>query len=259
MKKILLTFDVEEFDLPREFNGEISDDEMHTISFEGTKEILRILEKFNVRGTFFLSAKFAKKYPKLIKEISKDNEIGLHCLEHSDDYRKMNEEYIINNLNEGKKYLEKLIGKKINGFRAPRFYPVNYKILKELGFSYDSSLNPCFIPGRYNNMFKKRRFHFNEGVKVIPASVYPVFRFPMIFLCFRFFKRFSLPYEKLGTLLNRDYVVTVLHPWDFISLKKFNIPFFIKRNSGNVMSNIFEGYISWCKNKKYEFIKMGGL
>src|SRR3990167_9371348 len=184
MKKIALSFDVEEFDLPREFNSDIDDEEMYQISYYGCKKLLNLLD---VPATFFVTANFAKKYPKLIKEISEKNEIGLHADEHKD-----------------KKEIEKIINKKIKGFRAPRFYPPDYKLLKKLGFEYDSSLNPCFIPGRYNNMFKKRKIHFNEGLKVIPASVYPVIRFPMTFLCFRFFNRFSLVYEKIGTVLNKE-------------------------------------------------------
>ena len=253
MKKIALSFDVEEFDLPREFNSDIDDEEMYQISYYGCKKLLNLLD---VPATFFVTANFAKKYPKLIKEISEKNEIGLHADEHKDNYEDMSCDEANEKLTKAKKEIEKIINKKIKGFRAPRFYPPDYKLLKKLGFEYDSSLNPCFIPGRYNNMFKKRKIHFNEGLKVIPASVYPVIRFPMTFLCFRFFNRFSLVYEKIGTVLNKEYVIMVLHPWDFMDLRKFKIPFFIKKNSGEVMYGVFKDYIKWCKNKGYGFTTM---
>jgi len=80
IKHILLSFDIEEFDLPREYNVSIKNNEMFEISYKGCKRILSILKKYNIISTFFVSAKFAKKYPNLIKEISKKNEIGLHCM-----------------------------------------------------------------------------------------------------------------------------------------------------------------------------------
>jgi len=59
MKYILLSFDLEEFDLPREFNIEINDEEMYKISYEGCNNLLKIL---NVKSTFFVTANFARKY-----------------------------------------------------------------------------------------------------------------------------------------------------------------------------------------------------
>ena len=73
MKKILLTFDAEEFDLPREFNQEISDDAMYEISKEGTEM------SYVVETTEAFEKEFAKKHRdkvdwlKKIKEKLKEN------------------------------------------------------------------------------------------------------------------------------------------------------------------------------------------
>ena len=71
IKDTLLTFDIEEFDLPLEFGKIISEDEQLEISKKGTENILRLLEENNITATFFLSTKFARQYPDFVKKISK--------------------------------------------------------------------------------------------------------------------------------------------------------------------------------------------
>src|SRR3989344_1615565 len=89
IKNILLTFDIEEFDLPLEFGKEISEEKQFKISKDGTEKIINFLQEKNIKATFFISARFAKQYPLLIKKISYNHEVGLHCLKHSDNYSKM--------------------------------------------------------------------------------------------------------------------------------------------------------------------------
>lgn len=252
MKRILLTFDAEEFDLPRDFGKNISDEEAYKVGLEGLKEILKILD---VKATFFFSAKFAEANKEFVKEIGKKHEIGLHCLEHKDRYNELSSEESFKKLKKGKEIIEKIIGKEVKGFRAPRFFPPSDKVLEDLGFEYDSSLHPSFIPGRYNKLFSARKVHMKTGLKEIPVSVYPFVRFPMTWV---FFRNFPLIYSKIGTLLNKNMVV-VVHPWDFVSLDKYDIPYLIRRNSGNKMKSKFSKYIKWCKSKNYQFKTMGEI
>src|SRR3989344_7853133 len=111
MKQILLTFDIEEFDLPLEFGVKITEEEQFETSRIGTQKILELLDKNNVKATFFISAKFASKYPSLIKKISEKHEIGLHCLEHKDNYQDMQEKEVFERLSKGKEKIEKIINK----------------------------------------------------------------------------------------------------------------------------------------------------
>ena len=84
MNKILLTFDLEEFDLPREFNCDISEEKMYEISREGLSNVTELLRKHNIKGTFFVTLNFAKKYPDLIRELDKEgHEIASHGYDHS--------------------------------------------------------------------------------------------------------------------------------------------------------------------------------
>ena len=58
--KILLSFDTEEFDLPREQGAEIAFEESMRVSVAGTERILDILERNGVRATFFCTVRFAE-------------------------------------------------------------------------------------------------------------------------------------------------------------------------------------------------------
>jgi len=248
MKKILLTFDVEEFDLPLEFGQSITQEQIFEIPKQGLTDLLSLLDKYNIRATFFTTAKFAKKHPSLIKEISQKHEIACHGYEHSDSYIKD-----ISKIQIAKAEIEKIIGKKVKGFRAPRFEIQDIYLLSGLGFSYDSSVHPTVIPGRYMNLFKKRKAHKINEIIEIPLSVLPIIRFPIFWLAF---KNFPLFYSKAFTKINflsNDYTMLIFHPWEFADLSQFNIPTYIKKKSGQDLLKMLEEYIIFCIRSGYEF------
>jgi len=150
-KVVLLSFDVEEFDLPIEFNINFPKEDQFDFSFEGLKKILEILDKHDVSTTFFVTAIFASKYSSIIREISRKHEIASHGLNHQI------REYTKREVKESKEIIEKKIKKKINGFRAPRFHKIDFNSIYKLGFKYDSSICPTYLPKRYNNYFEKRK------------------------------------------------------------------------------------------------------
>ena len=57
---ILLSFDIEEFDVPREHGVAYSLEEGMDVSVEGTNIILDILKRNDVRATLFCTANFAE-------------------------------------------------------------------------------------------------------------------------------------------------------------------------------------------------------
>ena len=66
---ILLSFDIEEFDVPKEHQVDISMEEQIKVSVEGTTRILDCLERNQVKATFFCTANFALHAPDIIKRI----------------------------------------------------------------------------------------------------------------------------------------------------------------------------------------------
>jgi len=247
-KYILLSFDVEEFDTPLEYSKELSIKEQLVLSNEGLQKIVQLLDKYNIPATFFTTANFAIHFPEEIRKLSSTREIASHGYYHS----KFEEQDLYNS----KKVLEEITGKNILGYRMARMMPVNEKAIKNAGYKYNASLNPTFIPGRYNNFNKPRTCFFNEEVLQIPASVTPLIRVPLFWLTF---KNFPLTIFKIATkwTINNDgYVSLYFHPWEFVNSldkKKFGLPFYISSN-GKSMEEKMSQYIRWGLLNGYTFI-----
>jgi len=249
-KYICLTFDIEEFDLIK------NKDDQFKLSYNGTLNILRILDKYNIRSTFFVTSTFAEKYPHLIKDISKKHEVANHGYLHEHDYKKMNPKQSLSYIKKSKIIIENIINKKIYGFRAPKLFAPEFKIIKETGHEYDSSLHPTYLPHHYNNFFKKRNIQVKNDIKIIPISVIPLIRAPLSWFWFR---NFGLIYSKICTklcLLDQNYINIYFHSWEFNNLNRQNISYFFKRNSGIKLEKSLNKYIRWCISNKFEFITL---
>lgn len=245
--KILLTFDLEEFDLPLEFGEQIDEDEMFQTSTKGLEIILKLLNEYKIKATFFTTAIYAEKHPKLIERIiSEKHELASHMYYHSN----YNEEHIL----KSKKKLEEISNTSVNGIRMPRLKKVNLEKIKKAGYLYDSSLNPTFIPGRYNNLSKPKTLFTDPSTNllILPFST-SIFRLPLFWLSF---KNFNLHFYILlckYTLKRDNYLHLYFHPWEFANLSKYKIPFYIKRNSGYIMSKRFK-YLLNKLSQKNDFL-----
>jgi peptidoglycan/xylan/chitin deacetylase (PgdA/CDA1 family) len=246
---VLLSFDIEEFDMPFEYDRDISFEEQIAISIKGTNTILDVLEKHQVKATFFSTATFAINAPKVIERIIQSgHEIASHNYFHT--------EFEVKHLKESKDKLEELTGTEVIGFRMPRMYPVDEKEVEKAGYLYNSSINPTYLPGRYNNFNKPRTYFYQDNVLQIPASVSPVFRFPLFWLSFH-----NLPmwvYKVLAhwTYKKDNYLNIYLHPWEFTDLnqpEKFNFPGYVVRNSGQNLVDRLDDFIVFLKAKNYPF------
>jgi peptidoglycan/xylan/chitin deacetylase (PgdA/CDA1 family) len=251
MNEVLLNFDLEEFDLPLEYGEKISKNNQLEFSLKGLKKLVSLLDSQEIKATFFTTASFALKYPEIIKKISKKHEIASHNLIHEGNIYKEED------VRKSKEIIEKIINKKIEGFRMPRLKDVDYLSLSNLGFKYDSSISPTYLPGRYNNYFKSRKLKIFKGITEVPISTTPLIKIPFSWIFFRFF---GLVYAKIATNLcikKPGFVNIFFHPWEFNNLKSFKIPFYIKKNSGDKALNLLKKYILWCKSKGYDFYAIG--
>lgn len=233
-KQILLTFDLEEFDLPLEFGCPISDEDQINITNNGLQMLTTLLSEYDIPATFFTTAFYAEKNQEIIKWLSATHEIASHAYLHSDFMETDPAESRIN--------LESITGVKIYGFRMPRFRKISLKIIRDAGYRYDSSVNPAYIPGRYNNLFTNRKIHldYKSNLIEVPVSVSPIIRFPLFWLSF---KNIPLPiYLNLCkmTIRTDSYLHLYFHPWEFADLESLNIPRYIKRLSGIAFTERFE-------------------
>ncbi|WHF52581.1 polysaccharide deacetylase family protein [Chryseobacterium gotjawalense] len=245
---VLLSFDIEEFDMPFEYKGDISFEEQLSISRKGLQNILELLKKYNAKATFFSTVVFAENNKDLIVQLLEEgHELASHTWFHS--------KFEIEDLKKSRERLMELFNTEITGLRMPRMMKVDEKEVEKAGYSYNSSVNPTFLPGRYNNL-KVSRTYFKEGdVLQIPASVSPNFRIPLFWLSFH---NFPLNfYKKLAKdVLKKDnYLNIYFHPWEFAEIKdgKFKLPGFTTKNSGKEMIERFDQFLFWLKNSGCQF------
>ena len=117
---------------------------------KNTNKILDLFEKYEIKATFFTLGYIAEQFPDLIKEINnKGHEIASHGYSHL-DIRKTTEHEFEKDIKKSIDILEKIIGKKILGFRAPYFSidKKSFWAMKVLTkyFKYDSSIFPVKTP-----------------------------------------------------------------------------------------------------------------
>ncbi len=251
-KVVLLSFDVEEFDLPKEHGREISLEEGVEISSEGLERIFEVLDEIGAKATFFVTANFAKQRPEMIVRMIKNgHEVGCHGVEH---FRPRKTDIEVS-----KKEIEKITGVKVKGWRQPRMQKIDYEELARRGFLYDSSVNPAFVPGRYNNLrVEKRPFRAEAGVIEMPVSVATKMRVPMFWLSLHLFP-FGVYKRFMKEILRREgYFTTYWHPWEFGEIRNVpGVPGFIKVNSGRKLEERLRKLIIEMEKEGAEFLTYG--
>ena len=84
-----------------------------------TLDILKLLEKYDAKATFFLVGFWVDKYPEMVKAIDKQGiEIGTHSNTHP-DFVNLSEEQMRLELTSSIDKIEKITSKKVELFRAP--------------------------------------------------------------------------------------------------------------------------------------------
>ena len=247
---ILLSFDIEEFDVPLEHNVDIPFERQMAVSIEGTRKILACLKKHRVCATFFCTANFATHAPELIKQMIREgHEVASHGYYHSS--------FDVADLRRSREQLEEISEHPVKGFRMARMMPVDEQEIYRAGYLYNSSLNPTFIPGRYNHLNQPRTWFYKENVLQIPASVTPVFRFPLFWLSYHNLPEWLYLSLFRRTLKHDGYVTTYFHPWEFFNLKAHNkewkLPFIMTNHSGEAMLKRLDHLITAFKNEQYPF------
>jgi len=249
-KYVMLSFDTEEFDIPREQGKVILFEEKIRVSELGTNRILDVLKAAGVRATFYCTTNLLLNAPKLAERIIGE---GHEMASHGCDHANPQPQHVI----DSKKMLEEAYGVTIHGYRQPRMFAVSDDTLREEGYTYNSSLNPAFIPGRYMHLNVSRTAFMKNGILQIPASVTPWFRFPLFWL-----SEHHLPmklYEALvkRTLKHDGYFNTYFHPWEFVKIlgiPEYGVPYIIGHNAGEPMQKRLAHLILTLKATGAEFI-----
>lgn len=248
---VALSFDFEECDLPREHGVDFPIEEGMKLSTEGANAVLDVLEKHQVRATFFCTLNFAERAPEVMKRIvTGGHEVAAHGVDHfhqvpEDPFR-------------CKEGLERLLpGVRVVGYRQPRMFPVDDAALAKAGYRYNSSLNPAFVPGRYMHLSTPRTRFEQNGLLQIPASVTPWIRFPLFWLSLHVLPEWLYRTFVKRTLRHDGFFMTYFHPWEFSSLSEraaeLKVPRVIRCNLGRPMVGRLDRLIAALKQSGAEF------
>lgn len=253
---ICLSFDIEEFDFPQEHGYDMPFERMMEISRHGTNVILDTLQKQGVKATFFVTVNFAEHAPaEFARIINEGHELASHGMTHTG--------FRPEDLKASRLRLEELSGQPVHGYRMARMMKVDEHAMSDAGYLYESSLNPTFIPGRYNNFAKPRVPFWQDGVMQMPVSVTPLVRFPLFWLAAHVLPP-SVYRGMADRALKKDgHFCTYFHPWEFYDLNslvnEIKLPGMIRRNSGEGMRRILDDLITHFKSKGEEFITIFDL
>ena len=202
---ILITIDVEDWFQVENLRNWISSDEWGTFALrveKNTRKILDLLDNKDIvsvltadsknkdidynrrthaakiKATFFVLGWIAQRVPNLVREIhARGHEVASHGYSHIMcnllDLKSLEVELV-----KSKKLLEEIIGDSVKGYRAPSFSINNdvIKLLKKIGYSYDSSFNSFSKHGRYGHLglngFPKKGIAYKLGQEFseIPIS-----------------------------------------------------------------------------------------
>lgn len=253
MGVILLSFDVEEFDMAMEYGGTLSMDEQLEITTTGLYRVLQLLEPFRTRCTFYCTAQYALNRADLVRKLHEEGfEIASHGYYHSS--------FSHEDLGRSKSVLEDIIAAPVLGYRMARMMPLDDREVEEAGYLYNSSINPTWIPGRYNNLSQPRTLFWSGKLIQLPASVTPWFRIPLFWLSFH---NFFLPLylQFLGQVLKRDgYANIYFHPWELVDYSGrggAKYPGYVTRNSGAAMEKRLTILLNWAFKKGHVFQTTG--
>jgi polysaccharide deacetylase family protein (PEP-CTERM system associated) len=112
-----------------------------------TERLLDLFARHDCKGTFFFLGWVAERHPQLVqKVVSSGHEIGCHSYWHRAVFRLSPDEFR-EDTRRAKDVIEQAAGIAIFGYRSPSFSMIPgtewaSQILVDLGFRYDSSVNP---------------------------------------------------------------------------------------------------------------------
>lgn len=218
---VTLGFDVEEFDFPLERGRGIDFGTQLAVSSEGLEFLLDLLARLELRATFYTTANFALHRTDLVRRIvAGGHEVASH------DY--------------------------YHGLAA-----ASSAALAAAGYRYNSSINPTWIPTRYNNLRAPCSVSREEGLTIYPVSVSAPFRVPLFWISLHVM---PLPLYKLlcRSALRRDgHLNLYFHPWEFSARLRepaFGVPGYLTHCSGTDLQRKFIRLLEWLKARGCRFL-----
>src|SRR5712664_2885682 len=146
----IMSVDVEDYFMVEAFASSVSQDSWESRPsrvVRSTGRILNLLDKYNVKGTFFFVGWVAHKFPQLVREVhSRGHELACHSYWHRTVYSLTPGEFR-EDTRAAARAIEDAAGVKVYGYRAPSWSITKdclwaLDVLAEERFTYDSSIYP---------------------------------------------------------------------------------------------------------------------
>jgi peptidoglycan/xylan/chitin deacetylase (PgdA/CDA1 family) len=224
VKRLLVTFDVEELDWGRPCAG-ITDWDPGSPSVRGLAAILPMLEERSLPATFFCTAVFARERPELVRRlVEHGHEVASHGLDHRDDYHRLSPDVARDRLAASRRLLEDVTGTAIRGVRTPRLAPCHPAILAEAGFAYDASPQPTWSGGGLRGARRSRQPSRQAGIVLAPLSVLPALRLPVAWYVLRLLGARATSVLARLAGVGTPWIHLYFHPWEGADLRAHVAP-----------------------------------
>lgn len=247
MKALLLTFDVEEFDLPLEWGRPLPFATQLEVTAQGLARLLPVLERRGVRATFFATGTFARERGDLLHGLADaGHEVAVHGLEHRDDYGSMDPTAAGERLRAARGLVEAAAGRPVHGVRTPHLLPCPAAPLLAAGFTYDASPHPTWVPGRYNGLGLPRRPWCEDGLVRLPISVLPVARLPVSFFWYRAAGSLLGRLGAAAALRGAPYLHLYFHPWEAEEVRRHGAPAWLAVRTGARFVAMLDDLLGWA-------------
>lgn len=229
---------------------------------KGLPRILKLLNKYKIKSTFFVIGPDVENFRTLYKEVvDAGHEIGNHTYNHNHHIGSQEMSYIREDIKKSHDVIEDCLGITPVGFRTPN-YNLTPKLLSIISkvYKYDSSVAPSYYPGLYpfewlfaptqpyypssENVIKKGSMNILE----IPFSINPLFR---ISISGTYSRLLGLWWLKTGIMMNnRKFTNICFHPRDLVPEIPHNkkLPFYIYYKPDKTVKN-FENQIKYLSEK----------
>ncbi|MDI6895976.1 polysaccharide deacetylase family protein [Methanocella conradii] len=233
---------------------------------EATDLLLKLLDKYDTKATFFVLGKLANKYPEYIKMLDEaGHEIGSHGYSHTPLYD-LGKDGFEKELKLSTELLKSITHKQPLGFRAPSF-SINqstswaFELLEKYGYKYDSSVFPVkmILYGVPNAPLTPYRPNINDISKNDPDG--KIIEYPLTVLktiinipisggyYLRFFPKWFLDLS-ISRISKSRPVMIYVHPWEtYKNTTKINAPLIYKfeayygiKNSLNKLEMLISKY-----------------
>lgn len=222
-KYAVITMDVESFSEVDCFKR--SNIECNIDMYDGLENFIDLLDRNNVSGTLFVVSNTLHVLRSRLREYVKSgHRLALHGFNHTPPYQATDEDFRQTTL-WAKKHIEDTCGVSVSGYRAPYFGLERSKlnILKELGFSYDSSQMDFALAEKNRNIdlsdfkqlgnlvYEKDGFYeFKLGCHEFFGHKYPVSGGAYLRMCIWNFMKIALKQH----LEQNDLYIFYVHPFE---------------------------------------------